>query len=186
DLTRYPNCFVDRNWTAANPLRQCLARNQFHDEKRPGTVSLDAVNRRNVRVIERSHRSLARPSQRDGFERYESPVLAGVVAGSVSKISFQFPIFCTRFGSAVQEFEITVTGNPRGSEIVLDYEDRHCRILWNNNWPGHTRHDKNHVIALRTDAGEAFSFEHLDQLFVGNRTKLWHVPAKQEESLAAH
>jgi hypothetical protein len=52
DLSRDRQCLVERNRTACDALRQILALDEFHHEGVRSTGFLEAVDRRDVRMIE--------------------------------------------------------------------------------------------------------------------------------------
>ena len=85
-----------------------------------------------------------------------------------------------------EKFEVAVARDAAGPEIVLDNEDRDRGVLGNHHRPNDARLGENHVIALGTDATKTFGLEDFDQLFIGDRVKLWHASVEAGESLAAH
>jgi hypothetical protein len=86
--------------------------------------------------------------------------------------------------SFVQKFEVTVTGDSSSPEVVLDDEYRNSGVLGNHDGPDNSWLNKDHVIAFSADATKALGLEDSDQLFIRNRTKLWHASAEAGESRA--
>ncbi len=52
DLLRKGQGFVERNWSARDPLRQVIALDEFHHERESAAALFEPVNRRNVRRFE--------------------------------------------------------------------------------------------------------------------------------------
>ena len=53
DLPRDRQCFVERYWSARNPLRQILSFDELHHQRRHAIGLFESVNVRDVRMIER-------------------------------------------------------------------------------------------------------------------------------------
>ena len=74
---------------------------------------------------------------------------------------------------------------PCGSQIVLNNENRNNGVLGDHDWPYDAGFSKYHVVALGSDAYEAFGLETFDEPFIRDWSQPRHASAGAGETYVA-